>query len=83
MRANTVNTNNMKCLAGDYPSIRNLAYDYAYGFVRPMGSHTKNVEIKHHGMRILNIPMQSDPSTMPMSHNSGHLLRRYKAVNRV
>lgn len=80
MRANTVNTNNMKCLSGDYPSIRNLAYDYAYDFVRPMGSHTKNVDIEHCRLRKLNISMRSDSSRIPMSHKSGHM-RRYRAVN--
>lgn len=81
MRGNTL-TNNIKCLAGEYPSIRNLAYDYAYDFVRPMGSHTKNINIKQSGLHRLNISMQSDPSTIPMSHKSGHL-RRHRAVNRV
>lgn len=74
MRVNTVDINNMKCLAG-YPRIRDLAYDYAYDFVRPMGSHTKNADIKHCGLRKLNISMRSGPNSMPMSHKSNHMSR--------
>ena len=82
MRSNTVNINNIKCLAADCPRIRDLAYNYVDDFIRPMGSHTKNVDIKHCGLHILNISMRSYSSNMQMPHNSNYM-HKYATVNRV